>query len=101
MLLTYQTQKMRNNFRKNLRLQMGRCPVRSVFPEALAVLEQKHELLECVFEMPLLNPVFSPWFVSDQNPSRFMFDQTMPLSEVLSGYGMFEKMKVQKVVFLP
>lgn len=30
---------------KNLRLQMGRCPVRSIFPEALVLLEKKQHLL--------------------------------------------------------
>ena len=31
---------------KNLRVQMGRCPVRSIFPEALKLLEEKQDLLE-------------------------------------------------------
>jgi hypothetical protein len=30
---------------KNLRIQMGRCPVRSIFPQALEMLEQKQHLL--------------------------------------------------------
>lgn len=29
---------------KNLRLQMGRCPVRSIFEEALELFEEKQEL---------------------------------------------------------
>lgn len=29
---------------KNLRIQMGRCPVRSVFPEALKLFEEKQDL---------------------------------------------------------
>jgi hypothetical protein len=29
-----------------LRVQMGRCPVRSIFPEALKALEKKQHLLE-------------------------------------------------------
>lgn len=33
---------------KNLRLQMGRCPVRSIFPEALEALKKKHHLLKYV-----------------------------------------------------
>lgn len=33
---------------KNLRVQMGRCPVRSIFSEALDVLEQKQHLLGSV-----------------------------------------------------
>lgn len=60
---------------KNLRIQMGRCPVRSIFPEALAMLEQKQHLL------------------------GFMSDKIMPLSEAVEGYELFDKMKVQKVVF--
>ena len=31
---------------KNLRIQMGRCPVRSVFPESLEMLKKKQHLLE-------------------------------------------------------
>ena len=30
---------------KNLRIQMGRCPVRSIFPQALEKLQQKQHLL--------------------------------------------------------
>lgn len=30
---------------------------------------------------------------------RFMADKIMPLSEAVEGYDMFDKMKVQKVVF--
>ncbi|KAF7561894.1 hypothetical protein G7046_g2252 [Stylonectria norvegica] len=62
---------------KNCRLQMGRCPVRSVFSEALALLEQKQHLV------------------------GFMFDKVMPLSEATEGYTLFDQMKAQKVVFKP
>lgn len=31
--------------------------------------------------------------------SRFMADKIMPLSEAVEGYDLFDKMKVQKVVF--
>ncbi|KAK2612951.1 hypothetical protein QQS21_001062 [Conoideocrella luteorostrata] len=62
---------------KNVRLQMGRCPVRHVFPEALKVLEQKQQQLE------------------------FMFDHVMPLADAADGYDLFDKMKVQKVIFRP
>jgi threonine dehydrogenase-like Zn-dependent dehydrogenase len=31
---------------KNLRIQMGRCPVRSIFPQALAMLEKHQDKLE-------------------------------------------------------
>lgn len=30
---------------------------------------------------------------------RFMSDKIMPLSEAVEGYELFDKMKVQKVVF--
>jgi len=60
---------------KNLRVQMGRCPVRSIFPEALELLQEKQHLL------------------------GFMFDQILPLSDALEGYDIFNKMKAQKVVF--
>ena len=33
-------------YNKNLRIQMGRCPVRSLFPEALEMLRKKQHLLE-------------------------------------------------------
>ncbi|MCJ1236433.1 hypothetical protein MMC14_004414 [Varicellaria rhodocarpa] len=60
---------------KNLRVQMGRCPVRSIFPQALDMLQQKQHLL------------------------GFMSDNIMPLSDAVKGYDLFDKMKVQKVVF--
>lgn len=31
--------------------------------------------------------------------NRFMADKIMPLSEAVEGYDLFDKMKVQKVVF--
>ncbi|RMJ09478.1 hypothetical protein BHE90_011747 [Fusarium euwallaceae] len=64
-------------YTKNIRLQMGRCPVRSVFPEALKLLEQKQDLI------------------------GFMFDHIMPLSQAPEGYALFEQRKTQKVVFTP
>ncbi|KUJ20993.1 putative alcohol dehydrogenase, partial [Mollisia scopiformis] len=44
---------------KNLRIQMGRCPVRSVYPEALQLFEQKQDLFGFMFEkiMPLSEAV--------------------------------------------
>ncbi|KAF2816776.1 putative alcohol dehydrogenase [Mytilinidion resinicola] len=60
---------------KNIRVQMGRCPVRSIFPQALDKLKQKQHLL------------------------GFMADKIMPLSEAVEGYDLFDKMKTQKVVF--
>ncbi|EED20145.1 alcohol dehydrogenase, zinc-containing, putative [Talaromyces stipitatus ATCC 10500] len=60
---------------KNLKLQMGRCPVRSVFPQALEALKRNQHLL------------------------GFMADKIMPLSKAVEGYDLFDKMKAQKVVF--
>ncbi|KAL2680732.1 hypothetical protein Neosp_008335 [[Neocosmospora] mangrovei] len=57
--------------------EMGRCPVRSVFPEALKLLEQKQDLI------------------------GFMFEHVMPLSQAPEGYTLFEQRKTQKVVFTP
>jgi len=65
----------RQGYDKNLRVQMGRCPVRSIFPQALEMLKKKQHLL------------------------GFMYDHIMPLSDAVEGYDMFDKMKVQKVVF--
>ncbi|KAH8722514.1 chaperonin 10-like protein [Phaeosphaeriaceae sp. PMI808] len=63
------------SYNKNIRLQMGRCPVRSVFEEALEGLRRHQDKL------------------------GFMADKMMPLSEAVEGYDLFDKMKVQKVVF--
>jgi len=60
---------------KNLRIQMGRCPVRSIFPQSLEMLQKKQHLL------------------------GFMADKIMPMSDALEGYELFNSMKVQKVVF--
>ena len=60
---------------KNLRIQMGRCPVRSIFPQALEKL-QKH-----------------------QDKLGFMLGDIRPLSEYQQGYEDFEKGRSQKVIF--
>ncbi|EEH45304.2 uncharacterized protein PADG_01454 [Paracoccidioides brasiliensis Pb18] len=60
---------------KNLKIQMGRCPIRSIFPQALEMLKKTQHLL------------------------GFMADTIMPLSQAEEGYDMFDKMKVQKVIF--
>ncbi|KAI4603577.1 hypothetical protein KJ359_003393 [Pestalotiopsis sp. 9143b] len=64
-------------YTKNIRVQMGRCPVRAVFPEALKVLAK------------------------NQDKFGFMFDKIMPLSDAAEGYDLFNNMKVQKVIFKP
>jgi len=60
---------------KNLTIQMGRCPVKSLFPKALAML-QKH-----------------------QDKLDFMCDKIMPMSQAVEGYDIFNSYKVQKVIF--
>ncbi|KAH7368185.1 S-glutathione dehydrogenase [Plectosphaerella cucumerina] len=62
---------------KNLRIQMGRCPVRSIFSDALAMLEKKQHLLS------------------------FMFDKIISIDEAPEGYKLFDAMKVQKVILKP
>jgi len=62
---------------KNLKIQMGRCPVRSVFEAALKVLEKNQDKLD------------------------FMTDKIMPMSQAVEGYDIFNKMLAQKVIFEP
>ena len=62
-------------YNKNVKVQFGRCPVRSIFPQALEMLKKKQHLL------------------------GFMSDNVMPLDKYLEGYEAFDTMKVQKVVF--
>ncbi|KAL9120196.1 MAG: hypothetical protein Q9187_003250 [Circinaria calcarea] len=61
-------------YAKNLRLQMGRCPVRSIFAEALRLFMQKQHLL------------------------GFMTEHVMPLSDAVEGYAAFERREVVKVI---
>ncbi|KFH42159.1 putative zinc-type alcohol dehydrogenase-like protein-like protein [Hapsidospora chrysogenum ATCC 11550] len=60
---------------KNLTIKMGRCPVRSIFPDALKVLEKKQHLF------------------------GFMTETIMPLSKAVEGYELFDNMKTHKVIF--
>ncbi|KAH7038843.1 alcohol dehydrogenase [Macrophomina phaseolina] len=60
---------------KNVQLQMGRCPVRSLFPRALEVLSHSQDKLDCLTE------------------------NIIPLSEAVSAYDRFNKAEVQKFVF--
>lgn len=54
---------------------MGRCPVRSVFEDALEVLKENQHLL------------------------GFMEEKIMPLSDAAEGYRLFDRKEVQKVIF--
>lgn len=79
---------------KNLRIQMGRCPVRSIFSDALAMLEKKQNLLGYVsrarfYQLPCTDN------------SSFMFDKIIPIAEAPEGYKLFDAMKVQKVILKP
>ncbi|KAL1625866.1 hypothetical protein SLS56_007185 [Neofusicoccum ribis] len=60
---------------KNVQLQMGRCPVRSLFPKALEVLKENQAKLECLTE------------------------NIIPLTEAVSAYERFNRAEVQKFVF--
>ncbi|KAI1327983.1 GroES-like protein [Xylariaceae sp. FL0255] len=62
-------------YNKNLTIQMGRCPTRSIFLKALDLLERKQHLM------------------------NFMTDAMMPLTEAIEGYRLFDEAKVQKVIF--
>ncbi|KAJ5102487.1 hypothetical protein N7532_003016 [Penicillium argentinense] len=60
---------------KNLRLQMGRCPVRSIFAPAMDLLAKKQDTL------------------------NFMAEDIRPLSQAVQAYDDFNQMKSQKVIF--
>ncbi|KAE8153219.1 chaperonin 10-like protein [Aspergillus avenaceus] len=60
---------------KNLQIQMGRCPVRSIFEEALAFLVEKQDLLD------------------------FMVGDIRPLSAAVQAYDDFNAMRSQKIIF--
>ncbi|KAJ6092304.1 hypothetical protein N7467_004273 [Penicillium canescens] len=60
---------------KNLHLQMGRCPVRSIFSEAMALFEKKQEVL------------------------NFMSHDIRPLSQAVQAYDDFSSMRAHKVIF--
>ncbi|KAJ5104956.1 hypothetical protein NUU61_002303 [Penicillium alfredii] len=60
---------------KNLSLQMGRCPVRSIFDKAMNLFEKKQDALE------------------------FMSQDIRPLSEAVQAYDDFCHMRAQKIIF--
>ncbi|KAL2859828.1 alcohol dehydrogenase family protein [Aspergillus lucknowensis] len=62
-------------YNKNLQIQMGRCPVRSIFEDTLALLVKKQEVLD------------------------FMVADIRPLSEALQSYDDFHNVKSQKIIF--
>lgn len=76
---------------------MGRCPVRIVFPEALALLAKKQDKLR------YYDPVafYDPRWQFKANFFSFMFEKIMPLSQAVEGYDMFSKMAAQKIIFVP
>ncbi|CUS12570.1 unnamed protein product [Tuber aestivum] len=72
-------------YNKNVRIQFGRCPVHAVFPEALELLKKKSHLLGSRTQRSQIQ--------------SFMSDKIMPMSQAEEGYELFDKMKVQKVIF--
>jgi threonine dehydrogenase-like Zn-dependent dehydrogenase len=60
---------------KNIRLQMGRCPVSTIFLEALSCLGKCQDKL------------------------GFLTETIVPLSDSKEWYEKFERMEVQKVIF--
>lgn len=62
---------------KNVTMAFGRCPVRSIFEEALALL------------------------VKEQKKVAFLCGQTMSLEDAPQAYKDFEQQKVHKIVFKP
>ncbi|KAJ5753594.1 uncharacterized protein N7511_007747 [Penicillium nucicola] len=60
---------------KNLHLQMGRCPVRSIFGQAMSLFQKKQEEL------------------------NFMCHDIRPLSEAVKAYDDFSSMRAHKVIF--
>lgn len=62
-------------YSKNVTMAFGRCPVRSIFDEALAV----YEVLE--------------------GRLRFLCEAKMPLEQALEAFRLFEKQKLHKILF--
>ncbi|EXM15039.1 hypothetical protein RAB80_007401 [Fusarium oxysporum f. sp. vasinfectum] len=62
---------------KNLSIQMGRCPVRSIFEDALAM------------------------FVQNQADFDFMTTDVRPLSQAKQSFDDFDKMRSQKIILVP
>ncbi|KXG50703.1 uncharacterized protein PGRI_044700 [Penicillium griseofulvum] len=60
---------------KNLRIQMGRCPVRSIFGQAMDLFEKKQDIL------------------------NFMSQDIRPLSQAVQAYDDFDNMRAHKVIF--
>ena len=65
-------------YTKNIRLQFGRCPVRSIFPSALEFLRANSEKFDLL--------------TNDENT------KVMDLKDAREGYELFEKRKVGKVL---
>lgn len=60
---------------KNVTIQFGRCPVRSMFPASLDLLKKEHKRLD------------------------ILAGHIMSLDDAVKAYDMFDKRKVQKVIF--
>ena len=74
---------------------MGRCPVRSIFPQSLEDAAEE-TASTWVSKTGCVARCLFFWLMSE---SSFMQDKIMPLSEALAGYDLFNDMKAQKVIF--
>lgn len=71
--------------------------MRSIFLDAVKVLAKNQDKFR--YDAVLLPVPRSPSVHT--NTDSFMFDKIMPLADAVEGYDLFDKMKVQKVVFTP
>lgn len=62
-------------YNKNISIQFGRCPVRSIFKESFDLFKQSYKQLDC------------------------LSGHIMKLDDAVEAYDLFEKKKVQKVIF--
>ena len=76
---------------KNLRIQMGRCPVRSEY-------HRLHQPAPLKFSIGLFEEALEA-LARHQHELDFMFENIVPLSKAVEYYDLFNQMKVQKVVF--
>lgn len=88
-----------DTYRKNIKLQMGRCPVRSVFEDSLHVLEGCQDELGSAQAPLILRDMYV--LLTHSWHHRFMFEHNMSIASAVEAFELFDKNKVQKVVFRP
>jgi threonine dehydrogenase-like Zn-dependent dehydrogenase len=62
-------------YNKNISIQFGRCPVRSIFAESFDLFKKSHKQLDC------------------------LSGHIMKLDDAVEAYDLFEKKKIQKIIF--